>query len=137
MEIKPQNDTTNHSKTDNISLSATAFLSAAEHGNLELIKSYVEAGFPIDTLAIYKNTATQIRSAALHLACQENQYEIVKYLLANHANPNIKDFSDLVPLFYAIKGCSDKNIIELLIKHGANINAFMSGGISPLFLAKA
>ncbi|MBA3661087.1 MAG: ankyrin repeat domain-containing protein [Gammaproteobacteria bacterium] len=69
---------------------------------------------------------------------------IVEYLLAKGANPNSKDYDNATPLHYVLKK-DDRNeeeilrrlqIVELLLKNGANINAQTKEyGDTPLHIA--
>lgn len=76
--------------------------------------------------------------APLHLATISGYAEIVRILLENGADPNIKGFFDKTPLhFMDIEKFPEKGteIIELLIAHGANLDARDAAGATPLMTA--
>ncbi|XP_034935222.1 ankyrin-1-like [Chelonus insularis] len=64
-------------------------------------------------------------SMSLHLACKNQNLELVKILLENGENPNAIDDEMFTPLHRACTSKSDVTvtIIELLLKHNANIEA--------------
>lgn len=49
-----------------------------------------------------------------------HDYDGVKYLLENGADPNCRWGNDLLPLHHAIKRCNNIGIINLLLDHGAD-----------------
>jgi hypothetical protein len=91
---------------------------AAKDGNIDLVRSLLENGTEVDQ----KDTCG---ITSLMVACQIGIFEMVKLLLENGANPNAVDYFDLefgreeLP---PILRTSDKAIIELLVKYGADIH---------------
>jgi len=76
---------------------------------------------------------------ALGTAAQDGNMEMAKLLLANKADPNIGDERGLTPLYYAAL-MDRKDMLELLLAHGANVNApgkqgSGSVGETPLYIA--
>lgn len=108
----------------------------------------------------FLNTPSNKKSPALHLACQKDQYDIIELLVKCGANVNELDEYGKTPLFYAtlqnnIKAvellienkasptaCSgllinavkseSKNLIELFLKLGLNVNECDNMGRTPL-----
>ena len=60
-------------------------------------------------------------ATALHIACREQNLEIVEILIKNKANINLQDNEGWTPLMRASLA-GDKEIVKLLIKNGAVIN---------------
>ncbi|MHC4538485.1 MAG: ankyrin repeat domain-containing protein [Planctomycetota bacterium] len=57
----------------------------------------------------------------LHRAARNGQKELVKALIANGADVNVKD-NWFTPLFYTFR-CGDKELVEFLIDNDADVNA--------------
>lgn len=72
----------------------------------------------------------------IHTAAENGDLELVKKLISE--NPKLVDAPDRegkTPLHYAAaKG--NLEVVEFLVKNGANVNARNSSGITPLYLAK-
>lgn len=85
--------------------------------NINVIKKFIAHGVDINYV---KNNKTVL----VH-AIRNGYYEEAKMLLELGANPNICS-----PIFIAILHCRD--IIELLLKSGANINVQNVDGLTPL-----
>jgi len=66
----------------------------------------------------------------LHWAAIHGNAEIVEYLLDKGAKVNKRANSDYTPLHLAIDLNNDPEIVKVLIKHGANVNA--QGGTGPM-----
>lgn len=99
-------------------------------GNLQMVKECIEKGENIDQINSQGFTA-------LGIAISQDNYEIVKYLLENKANPTIGS---------AIKNAANrknKAICDLLIQKMSNVNDFDENGFtfldyivaSPQFMA--
>lgn len=96
-------------------------LSAIFNNNIAFIKQWL--------LTIAENDlAIHI---ALHNAAFENRYKIVKLLLKNGADPNIKDTKDSTSLIYAINNGNLK-MVKLLLKYGADVNEGDRYDFTPL-----
>ena len=80
-----------------------------------------------------KNYDTRLNEAILDL-----DITLVRELLNNGANMEDKDFDDgETPLFYAItskdhRGCINFEVVNELLKRGANVNAINNYGETPL-----
>lgn len=93
---------------------------AATSGKITLLKLFLEKGNDI-------NAVTFDGLTPLFLAIYEEQVDAVRFLLEKGADPNLSKPSynyprSALPLALAISK-SNRTIVELLIKHGADINA--------------
>ena len=71
-----------------------------------------------------------IFNGTIHKACENGNIKAVKRFLANGTDVNVKNDDGLTPLMEAA-GWGEKEIAELLIAEGADVNA-QCDGISPL-----
>ena len=69
---------------------------AARNGDLDRVKAAVSAGKDI-------NGRDSIADTALHAACSGGHVDIVKYLLANEGNTELRGSRDWTPLQLACK----------------------------------
>jgi len=88
------------------------------------------------------NYSVEAGYTLLHFAVEQNRLEMVNYLLESGANPNLYgDFQQRTPIMNAILMCpSNENtlqIINALVKHGADVNASGIGGIRPLHMCSS
>ena len=79
------------------------------------------------TNSIDINAKLSSTKTLLHIAVQENNIEIVKFLLKHGANPNAKDANGNTPLHevmseFFLYEQSSKIIVKLLLEYGADIN---------------
>lgn len=95
--------------------------------SVEIIKILIDCGANFNT-----------KYALHHAILQKNRCELVKLLLEYGADPNIeyqlrfnetvrlntvpRDILTCTPLYDAIWNAKDVNVVEILIKHGANVN---------------
>ena len=112
---------------------------ASFYGNLELVRSLVEAGVDIDETGRNWNP--------LHAAIEAMEVEVVRYLLASGADREHVCFG-MRPIHHAIDIEIDSaaqandpeypepTLIEILLDAGANINGEDGEGIMPLQMAK-
>ncbi|MBO7238069.1 MAG: ankyrin repeat domain-containing protein [Elusimicrobiaceae bacterium] len=108
----------------------TILFSAALYGDPEIISILVERGANVNHASFAKG------ETPLHVAVMMGKVPAVKALLELGADPNARAHSGKTPIFYT--EYTDKNykeIIELLVSKGANINALDKDGYNPLFLA--
>lgn len=70
----------------------------------------------------------------LHIAADNGYDNIVKLLLDNDANPNIKDINGKDPLQLAVNS-GHTNIVKMLLLKGADVHARCKFGCSPLYNA--
>ncbi len=97
---------------------------SALHGNLDAVKYWIEQGTSPDQ----KEGAGY---AALHFIAKlqrydgtqlENQLAVVRYLLANGADVNLRDQGEMTPLLWAaVRGKIP--VARLLLQNGADVNA--------------
>jgi ankyrin repeat protein len=71
----------------------------------------------------------------LHIAAMEGKTEAVEILLHAHADPDLAvAITNHTPLFYAARGKVPETI-ELLVRHGARLEALDAYGWTPLHMA--
>lgn len=75
-------------------------------------------------------------STALHYAVEKNNIELVKLLLENGADPNLKNEDDCTPVIIAAQEGYDK-IVSLLIRFNADLNIVDATGSTALHYAAA
>ena len=91
-----------------------------------------------DTLQRFLNQIDEQNSdgsTALHCAVKSNNTEIVKYLLAQRADMEIKNKKGNTVLFQAIKDSAQPEIITMLIDNAANVNTSDRQKNTPLMYA--
>lgn len=89
------------------------FISEAGRGNLSFVQKVIQ-NTPI-------NSTDENGKTALNLAAENKQTSVVKYLLENHADPNIRDNGGFVALNHAVKN-NDLEMAEVLLQHHADPN---------------
>jgi len=87
---------------------------AAYFGDLDKVRTFVEAGIDVNEKGVCDGTA-------LHFAVAGSQKEIVAFLIAKGADVNVRAADGLTPLHAAVASSGDKGVIELLIAKGADI----------------
>ena len=96
----------------------------SESTKLELLKFFIKRGAPI-------NSYNKMKMTPLHLAIENGHHIIVKYLLANGANPNAETMNNLTALQLSLNATPSpikfifENAIDIenkkrLIKHEVN-----------------
>lgn len=73
--------------------------------------------------------------SALHYAVHAGQIEVVRLLLENGADVNIRDKRDRTPLHQAVRADDSSELIDLLVENGADLEACDYNGCTPLLLA--
>lgn len=101
---------------------------AALQGDLDAVKLFVEAGFPVDAPS---NSGTPLIAAATY-----GKTEVVRYLLDHGANVNAVDEVNCTALMRAADHCDATDVIELLLSHGAHTDVKAAGGATALELAE-
>lgn len=108
-------------------------------GSKEIINLLLKFGANLNNRSLRDNHRTKKvwTSSPLLVAIHNNSAERVQWLLEHDADPEMEDGSGL-PLVYAIQHMrdTDKNkAIQLLIKHGADVNRADKGEVTPLRMA--
>ncbi|ODV97565.1 hypothetical protein PACTADRAFT_31012 [Pachysolen tannophilus NRRL Y-2460] len=65
----------------------------------------------------------------LHLSCMKNYFKLVLFLINRGSRIDYKDVNDLTPLHFALL-CGNREVIEVLLKCGANMNTKITNNIS-------
>jgi len=60
---------------------------------------------------------------------------LLEWMRALGVNVDFRDYQGMTPLYYATQFASETAIIDLLIQHGALINAVANNGVTPLHYA--
>jgi ankyrin repeat protein len=106
------------------------FFEAAASGQLDFVKRILEK--EPDILNQYAVDGF----TALGLSCFFNQKEIAYFLLEEGADPNISSNNDFkVAPLHSAAAISQIGIVNILLQHGANINAKQSSGVTALHSA--
>ena len=106
------------------------FFEAAASGQLDFVKRILEK--EPDILNQYAVDGF----TALGLSCFFNQKEIAHFLLEEGADPNISSNNDFkVAPLHSAAAISQIGIVNILLQHGANINAKQSSGVTALHSA--
>ena len=96
---------------------------AVQSGDLDRVRQLVEAGADLEQ-------KDERGSTAIHYAACD-QYHIAEYLLSKGADIEATDCDGLTPVNVAfLRG--DRTMLELLVKHGANINKPLPDGRTPM-----
>ena len=106
-------------------LGLTALHRAAEAGHQAIVEVLLAAGAGINAMSYASATPLTCAAAAGH-------YALVEYLVAKGANP--RGTGDWTPL-HAAASHGRTDTIQLLLRHGAAVNAAPSAGITPLHVA--
>jgi uncharacterized protein len=103
---------------------------AVQRGDRAAVESLLVSHVPVDS-------AEGDGTTALHWAAYQNNVALAELLLNAHANVNAKTrINAATPLFMACQNGSAP-MIELLLKHGAEVNGANSLGTTPLMVAAA
>lgn len=109
------------------------FLSAAEAGQTDTVKSLIEKGVDINIKDDHSG------ATAVSLAARRGQSGVVKFLLEKGAAVNILNSSGRSPLYAAIMGCADIdntiNTVKIFLEKDAGVDIIDYSGNSPLYWA--
>lgn len=123
-QILAQIESLYNSSTDQFA-GISNLMSAVANSDTDGVKFFSKGG-PMAVNQKNKGGAT-----ALHIASRQNDFEIVKILIENGANPNIQDNEGWTPLMRAsIVGSSQ--IVDLLLSNGAKANFLNSQNESAI-----
>lgn len=102
-------------------------------GNHVIIEALIQSGLSVDI------KSSKNKNTALHVACAHVRIDAAFMLIKYSANVNSKNYIKQTPLHEAlgaiknVKNASQiKNLVELLVKNGADVNAQDEGGNTPL-----
>jgi hypothetical protein len=100
----------------------------AGQGDLEAVKLFVEAGYPVDTK---DNDTPAIVSAA-----RGGHGNVIAYLMSKGADINATDGNNMTALMHLVDKCDSTPTIRALIKAGAKTGGSTAGGASTAQLAE-
>jgi ankyrin repeat protein len=103
---------------------------ACYFGHFEAAEYLVKAGAPINSPSRNGLNASPIQSAAA-----AGHVKIVKMLLENRADPNVREQGGYTPLHAAAQN-GDEGMIRALLYGGADLNVKSTDGKTPLDLAR-
>jgi ankyrin repeat protein len=107
------------------------FLFACEHALLAMIRALIRLG--VNTNA--RKPADKNRTA-IHLAIARMHVDVVTLLcVGGKANPNLQDDGGIYPIHTAVTICDSRDMIDALVRAGADVNVLDHNGFSPLMLA--
>lgn len=117
------------------------------------IHKAIEKGQVAKVVALLKQNPSLVSSrdkvgnTPLHVAALHNRVEIAELLLANGADVNAENYQKVelrdhkfrrwgeTPLSLALWSYSNKQMVELLLTHGADPNVVLSYGVTPILRA--
>lgn len=106
-------------------LSNSRFLEAVSHNNTDKVKEMIQQGMSPNTFECYFNRS------ALHIACSRGYRDVVRVLLENGANPNIRDNNLNTPLHLA-SSTESVDVVQMLLNYGTNVLLRDSHGLLAL-----
>ncbi|XP_049613093.1 NF-kappa-B inhibitor epsilon [Syngnathus scovelli] len=112
----------------------TALHVACHHG-LTTCAAEMTSGMSPGKLALVLETQNWRGLACLHLAALSRQHQIMKLLMANGADLNIKEGTSGKTALHLAVEIHDTTSVKLLLSGGANVDAAMFNGCTPLHLA--
>jgi len=98
----------------------TPFYIACSKGLESVVEKMLECGAKVD--------GNSVKKLPLVAACRNKHISMVRLLLTSGANPNLQEESDdycrrsSLPLWIAAKKCANTELLELLLKHGADVD---------------
>jgi ankyrin repeat protein len=110
---------------NSLGFAPTALYEAAEQGNINTVKHYLEQG-------VNPNVKSYGGYTPLHLALQKNRQDVTRLLISKGANVNAKSEYGETPLHSA---ANNSDMAQLLITKGADVKAKNNSGDTPLHLA--
>lgn len=102
---------------------------SAVQGNMEALKLFLAAGYPIDFAVADGRTA-------LNSAVMYQREDIALFLIETGANVNIADANNATPLFNAARNCDASVLVKALIDAGADPAPETRGGTTALQMAE-
>ena len=121
------------SKLTNI-YGANPMLVALNEGNLEMVKFLESKGFSFEG-RITSKKSKYYGFDALMFAVNSGKENVVDYLFSKNIKNNVlNEMSGYYPIHYAAYACKPQ-IVDVLIKNGADINVLNNKGQTPLIVA--
>ena len=107
------------------------FSQAIMDGDVETVKRFIEEGRDVNAPAWHGSFPIQI-------AAYSSQFEMVKFLLENGADPNAHTGNCSVPLLYAAQYEKNIKIVKILLEYGADptVKDEYGKGWTPIDFAK-
>ncbi|KAM0350446.1 hypothetical protein ACHAP4_010013 [Fusarium culmorum] len=94
----------------------TPLIQAVTRGDLDMVKLLIKYKVTID------NRETSVWSRTpMHIAVDSKKPAIVQYLLAQGADPNVRDSEGVPPIASAVKA-GDPDVVQWLVEKGAAVN---------------
>jgi len=103
---------------------------ACYFGHFEAAEYLVKAGAPINS-----HSRNSLNAAPIQSAAAAGHVKIVKMLLENRADPNVREQGGYTPLHAAAQN-GDEGMIRALLYGGADLNVKSTDGKTPLDLAR-
>ena len=110
-------------------------LETAKRGSTDDVREVLERGMMKDTMSIDQTTGTNWRPqqlfdgrSAIHVAIHNGKADVVKLLLEYGASTTVVDSYGLCPLHAAAAYKDSKDIVTLLLDHGADIDRLADDG---------
>ena len=94
----------------------------------EMLQAIINHGAEINA------TDTNGRTA-LMIACAKGNSDAINTLLEAGADPKITDADGETCLYYAVDGCCSKEVLQIIINHGADVNATNTNNVTALMTA--
>lgn len=116
---------------DEINANVKTFIEACERGDIDFVHAALKRDESLVNVKSDKYNNTPLMCAA-----REGQKNIVKLLIDNGADPNIKDCIGATALHFALDS-GDFAIVALLVNAGVDVNTRDITGGSPLSIAAA
>ena len=98
---------------------------ASRHGHLEIVKFLIDNGAAVNAVEIDSRSA-------LHFATIRGHLSIVRFLLENKADVNLRKRLGLTPLHVVMQYSKQTDLVQVLLDHGADIEAPDDRGDTPL-----
>jgi hypothetical protein len=102
---------------------------SAVQGNMEALKLFLAAGYPIDFAVADGRTA-------LNSAVMYGHTDVAAYLIGAGADVNLADANNATPLFNAATNCDAAELVRALIDAGADPSPATRGGMTALQMAE-
>src|ERR1043166_3257174 len=108
---------------------------AAQRGHTDIVKLLIDYKADVNAKVTERSAAGVVNWTPLHLAAERGRVAVAELLLEKGADIEAKDVWDRTPLFLAVLE-AQKEILEVLVAHKANVNVRDKRGKSALQRAK-